>query len=702
MARSTAAAASPEVCDGIDNDCNGIADLRLGTNDFEDDDGDGIGDARCGGQDCDDRDPRTAEGADEVCDGVDNDCDGIVDEQTVQNIWYVDEDGDGWGQVQGNAYASCYPVPYRTTRYGDCADDDPTRFPQAVELCDGIDNDCDGTVDEHASLFCEITGAIATCRSGSCQIKSCLSGLVLAQDERDAECVVDPDSPEVVACEVDDDCSDGNVCNGVETCAQQQCRNGTPLNCEFTTTLFGDAYIENGTDVASLLGVETITGTLTIKSPHLTSLLGLEALKTIGGGLVVEENAKLKRLSGSALSNLETVGGPIVIRDNPALVDADLPALSSAYSLIIARNAALTKVAGYQRLASVGYQLQVAENPQLVSISGFGMLQYLGGEHTQLDPHSGGCSGDIAGGLRLSHNLHLSDVSAFESLRRIGGDLCLLDLEAGTMLLPELRQVGRFVKMTGGASLDLPKLSSLDYDLAFAAAPPPDSVSKEPITLRLSKLKSARALAFSSDALSIGGFYLRALEEVSDLSVHFSAANSDFHLLDLSRLRIANSVHLDVAGPDLKGIVLSDLTDAHAVLLRASGPKVALVDLSSLVSAGSLEIYTHQNEGPVAVELEHLTELDPPADSVALALCTGVLAAQQLYHDAPCELAQQLLDLGVSKTLPEATCGQCESAEAACLAGCSDDNECTSDECVDGACVYFSSSLPYSCASESR
>jgi len=106
-----------ELCDGADNDCNGLSDYKLaGVNNFEDDDRDGIADAACdGGVDCNDTDPRTGEGKEEVCDHVDNDCDGQVDEQTVQNIWYIDEDGDGWGVVLGSALASCEPLPARAS-----------------------------------------------------------------------------------------------------------------------------------------------------------------------------------------------------------------------------------------------------------------------------------------------------------------------------------------------------------------------------------------------------------------------------------------------------------------------------------------------------------------------------------------------------------------------------------------------------------
>ena len=102
-----------EICDGIDNDCDGL--LPADESDF---DGDGV--AVCQG-DCSDDDPSTYPGAPEICDGVDNDCDGDLEEQ--------DDDGDGFRVCDG-----------------DCDDDNPLVRPGAPELCDGLDTNCDGVI----------------------------------------------------------------------------------------------------------------------------------------------------------------------------------------------------------------------------------------------------------------------------------------------------------------------------------------------------------------------------------------------------------------------------------------------------------------------------------------------------------------------------------------------------------------------------
>mgnify|MGYP002037051764 CR=1 FL=1 len=119
--------------DGIDNDCDGVADL--GSDDV---DGDGYSPAA---GDCDDRSNTVHPGAQERADGTDNDCDGDVDEGTR----LADDDGDGFCESVQDACSD-------GAAGGDCADGSGLMsamvYPGAVELPDGLDNDCDGEVDE--------------------------------------------------------------------------------------------------------------------------------------------------------------------------------------------------------------------------------------------------------------------------------------------------------------------------------------------------------------------------------------------------------------------------------------------------------------------------------------------------------------------------------------------------------------------------
>lgn len=138
--------AATEVCNLLDDDCDGLVDdaddstdVSTGSAWYTDLDADGYGagaelwactqplGAAAVGGDCDDADPAYSPGADEsdCADSNDYNCDG--------SVAYEDFDGDGW--------AACE----------ECDDSSSGNFPGGTELCDGLDNNCDGTIDEEAA-----------------------------------------------------------------------------------------------------------------------------------------------------------------------------------------------------------------------------------------------------------------------------------------------------------------------------------------------------------------------------------------------------------------------------------------------------------------------------------------------------------------------------------------------------------------------
>ena len=161
-----------EICDAanVDENCDGLADdadpaisAATLTTWYRDSDADGFGAAANQGSycddpstpalawvltatDCNDASATTWPGAAEYCDGADTDCDGIADEDDALDAktWFHDADADGFG-VTATATVTCYGPADHVNADGDCDDAKNTVHPAAVELCDGIQNDCDET-----------------------------------------------------------------------------------------------------------------------------------------------------------------------------------------------------------------------------------------------------------------------------------------------------------------------------------------------------------------------------------------------------------------------------------------------------------------------------------------------------------------------------------------------------------------------------
>ncbi len=161
----TAYPGATEACDGDDEDCDTLVDEAgaVGAGLWRDDiDGDGFGDANAAvtacaqpdgtvadATDCDDAVASVYPGALELCDGLDNDCDGQFDEGAVAlATWYRDADGDGVG-VATDTQAACEAPAGYVAAVGDCDDGANDVFPGADETCDGRDEDCDGAIDDN-------------------------------------------------------------------------------------------------------------------------------------------------------------------------------------------------------------------------------------------------------------------------------------------------------------------------------------------------------------------------------------------------------------------------------------------------------------------------------------------------------------------------------------------------------------------------
>ncbi len=101
--------------------------------------------------DCNDGDPSINLDAEEVCNAVDDNCDGEVDEG-VKTVYYADEDGDNFGDA-GNTVEACEIPDGYVIDNTDCDDSASTTNPGVEEIeDDGVDNNCNGTIDEDDSM----------------------------------------------------------------------------------------------------------------------------------------------------------------------------------------------------------------------------------------------------------------------------------------------------------------------------------------------------------------------------------------------------------------------------------------------------------------------------------------------------------------------------------------------------------------------
>jgi hypothetical protein len=185
-----------ETCNGFDDDCDGETDEEGAdkcTTHWLDSDGDGWGLAEvtaclCEGTDgwadkagdCNDHNPDISGGATEQCNSIDDDCDGVLDEAEALGCkpFFLDTDGDGFG-LADKVKCLCGPTGvYLAAKPGDCDDSTNTISPNAPEVCNGVDDNCNSETDEGdpGSMCPSVAQGTANCVGGTCALISCEPG----------------------------------------------------------------------------------------------------------------------------------------------------------------------------------------------------------------------------------------------------------------------------------------------------------------------------------------------------------------------------------------------------------------------------------------------------------------------------------------------------------------------------------------------
>ena len=286
--------------DTIDDDCSGTARAS-------DCDGDGYTSEQ---GDCLDQRREVHPGAVELCDGVDNDCDGSVD----QSFRIGTSCSVGTGACTASAQWVCGSDGFSAV----CP---ATSHKGGLELCDGVDNDCDGSIDE------DFVPAVTHCGQGACAasgVTSCVQGV-----EQDSCRALSASVSDATCNGVDDDCNGQidedfvrltEVCNGLDDDCDQQTDDGlicqassgacSPVGAELCNGLDDDCdgFFDEGGICAAAPVADSLLGVLWECGDSACSVLS-------NGGFMFREGGKALKLHTFDNGAYEPQDGPYCIEE---------------------------------------------------------------------------------------------------------------------------------------------------------------------------------------------------------------------------------------------------------------------------------------------------------------------------------------------------------------------------------------------------
>jgi len=477
--------------------------------------------------------------------------------------WYRDVDGDGAGDSAGPYQACDAPIGH-VANADDCDDQDAEVHPDAAEACDGIDNDCNGEIDDGAD-----------------------GGAAVWYADVDSDGYGDPDAVLEACVEPaghvanDEDCNDDDPSINPE--GDDLPRDGIDGDCDgldadslSERAHVGDATLLDDAAVAAFCDdYDAVVGDLQIAGAALSGELAVDCLVEVTGDLLISTDS----VDTLSLPSLWWVGGELRMAGNPSLADLDVSSLRFVDGpLVLIDNdvldapvfAALEETGGLPRVDS-------AELPVLTDVHGDVALT----------------SGLVANALaRVSGSLSISDgtleVVALPSLESVGV-VDLRSVRVTTVALDALTEAaGVSVELPDlGGALSLPVLDSVEGDFI---------VEQGSHTVSLPSLQTVGG----SVSLAHEGVETIDVDALTDVGGDLLLGGPELATAELSGLETAGGA-VSVTCPACTELLLPTLVSTGGDLTVIGGSDTTALDLSGLSSTGG---------GLAVVDTEKVRDID--------------------------------------------------------------------------------------------
>ncbi len=307
---------------------------------------------------------------------------GCPQENCETSTFYPDGDGDGYGNGSLSVEACEAPTGF-VSDDTDCDDGDPSIWPESTDRsgCDGLDNDCDGEVDETDEDGGLLTFYADSDGDGYGSADETVLACILpegyvdnAEDCDDTDASVHPGSIDAPDDGIDQDCDDGDATypdcdelvfhSGSVTFTGANAADEMADFCWQYNAVAGDLVIEAVTGIElSVLGcLCEVAGGLTVRNNPALTVVSLESCTEINGDLAVTDNESLVELTADGPG----IGGDVTVARNPSLTELSIDVDQLGGGVDIEDNDSLENLGGINRYETIRSLLVVGNDAMTV------------------------------------------------------------------------------------------------------------------------------------------------------------------------------------------------------------------------------------------------------------------------------------------------------------------------------------------------